>query len=80
MITLYINPACPFCQKTVETARELQVPLTVKDIHDEGVAEELVRIGGKKQMPFMVDDEDDISMYESSDIMAYLHRKFAPHP
>ncbi|MDB5195337.1 MAG: hypothetical protein JWO84_521 [Parcubacteria group bacterium] len=77
MITLYINPACPFCQKTLEVAREVGAPLTVKNIHDEGVADELVRIGGKKQMPFMVDDEDEVSMYESEDIMAYLHQKYS---
>jgi glutathione S-transferase len=76
MITLYVNPECPFCIKTVEVARELGVPLTVKDVHEEGVSEELVELGGKKQMPFMVDDEDGVSMYESDDIMAYLHRKF----
>jgi glutaredoxin len=80
MITLYINPACPFCRKTLETARELNVPLTVKDIHDEGVAEELIRIGGKKQMPYMIDDERGVSMYESDDIIAYLHRTFGSTP
>jgi glutathione S-transferase len=75
MITLYINPNCPFCRKTVETAQALGVPLTLKDIHEEGVSEELVMLGGKKQMPYMVDDEGD-SMYESDDIMSYLHTKF----
>lgn len=79
MITLYINPACPFCMKTLETAKEVGAPLTVKDIHDAGVADELVRIGGKKQMPFMVDDEAGVSMYESADIMDYLHKKFGTH-
>lgn len=76
MITLYINPACGFCRTTLEAAQELKVPLTLKDINDEGVTDEVVRIGGKKQMPFMVDDESDISMYESKDIISYLHRKF----
>jgi glutaredoxin len=76
MITLYINPSCPFCRKTVEVAQELGVPLTLKDIHDEGVADELVKLGGKRQMPYMVDDEAGVSMYESDDIQAYLHQKF----
>ncbi len=76
MITLYINPACPFCRKTVEVAKELGAPLTLKDVHDEGVADELVALGGKKQMPYMVDDETGVSMYESNDIVSYLHEKF----
>jgi glutaredoxin len=78
MITLYINPACPFCRKTVETAQSLGVPLTIKDIHDEGVSEELIALGGKRQMPYMVDDVHGVSMYESDDIIEYLHRTFGP--
>lgn len=76
MITLYINPDCPFCRKTVEVANELGAPLTLKSIHDEGVSDELVQLGGKRQMPYMVDDETGISMYESEDIQAYLHKKY----
>jgi len=72
MITLYINPQCPFCIKTVEVAKELDVPLTLKDVHDPVFSTELVELGGKKQMPFMVDDEHEVSMYESTDIMKYL--------
>lgn len=79
MITLFINPNCPFCMKTLEVAKEVGAPLTVKDIHDPSVAEELVAKGGKKQMPFMVNDEDGVSMYESDDIIAYLHRTFPTH-
>ncbi len=80
MITLYINPDCPFCQKTVAVAHEVEAPLILKDIHEPGVEEELVALGGKKQMPFMVDDEAGISMYESQDIMQYLHDTFGSHP
>lgn len=76
MITLYVNPECPFCIKTVEVAHEVHAPLTVKDVHEPEVSDELIRIGGKKQMPFMVDDESGIAMYESDDIMQYLHQKF----
>ncbi len=78
MITLYMNPACPFCRKTLEEAHALGVPLLVKDIHETEVADELIRLGGKKQMPYMVDEESGVSMYESEDIIKYLHQKFAP--
>ncbi len=80
MITLYINPSCPFCRKTVEVAKAVGAPLTLKDVHDSGVSEELVRLGGRKQMPYMTDDESDVAMYESDAIMAYLHQKFDPTP
>ncbi|MBO6087624.1 glutathione S-transferase N-terminal domain-containing protein, partial [bacterium] len=35
----------------------------------------LMEIGGKDQVPFMV--EDNISMYESNDIVEYLKKKIA---
>ncbi len=76
MITLYINPACPYCRTAVTAAQELHVPLTLKDVNDAGVPEELVRLGGKKQMPYMVDDEHGVSMYESAEIVKYLHDTF----
>lgn len=60
----------------MNVAHETGAPLTIKDVHDEGVTEELVALGGKKQMPYMVDDEAGVSMYESDDIIAYLHQTF----
>ena len=60
----------------MQVAREVGAPLTIKDVHDAGVTEELISLGGKKQMPYMVDDEAGVSMYESDDIMAYLHQTF----
>ena len=78
MITLYINPTCPFCIKTVEVAKASGAPLTVKPITEPGVEQELIELGGKRQMPFMVDDTRKISMYESDDIMRYIIDTYAP--
>ena len=76
MITLYINPNCAYCAKTVEVAKEVEAPLILKDIHDPVFAAELMELGGKRQMPFMVDDETSTMLYESDDIMKYLHKQF----
>mgnify|MGYP000934404832 FL=1 len=80
MVTLYINPECPFCIKTVEVAKEVGMPLTVKDVHDPEVSAQLLRLGGKIQMPYMTDDATGTSMYESDDIMAYLHANYGKEP
>ena len=72
MITLYINPYCGYCKKTLTTAQELGIPVTVKDKEDPGVADEVMRLGGKKQYPFMVDSDSNVTLYESGDIMAYF--------
>lgn len=37
--------------------------------------EKLVAIGGKNQVPFLVDG--DVNMYESQDIIQYLEKKFS---
>ena len=77
MITLYINPECPYCKKTLAAANKLSVHLELRDVHDPQQLADLIRLGGKKQFPFMVDDELDVSMYESDDIIAYLKNNYA---
>jgi glutathione S-transferase len=51
----------------------LGVEFDLKDIsEDETFANELLTLGGKQQVPFLVDTETDTSMYESSDIIDYI--------
>ena len=77
MITLYINPQCPYCKNTLAVAKELGVHLNLQDVHHPEMLAELIRLGGKRQFPFMVDDVRDVSMYESEDIMEYLRTYYA---
>jgi glutathione S-transferase len=37
-------------------------------------------MGGKIQMPYMTDDATATAMYESDDIMAYLHANYGKEP
>ena len=70
--TLYFRPGCPFCAKVLEVSEELGVEFVMKNIYDEGISEELVARGGKAQVPYFVDEEKNVEMYESDDIIAYL--------
>ena len=73
MFTLYYKPTCPFCQRVLQMAENLNVELELKDIsEDETALAELLEKGGKQQVPFLVDSEKDVSMYESSDIIDYI--------
>lgn len=73
MLTLYYRPTCPFCQRVLGEAEEMGVQFNLKNISsDEALVEELVSKGGKKQVPFLVDEEKGVSMYESADIIDYL--------
>ena len=51
----------------------LNIELDLKDVsEDETAMAELLEKGGQAQVPFLVDSERDVSMYESSDIIDYM--------
>lgn len=61
----------------MELAHELHIPLDLRDIHTPELLEELIRQGGKKQFPYMVDAGRGVSMYESEDIIKYFRTHYA---
>jgi glutaredoxin 3 len=73
MFTLYYKPTCPFCQRVMQMAENFNVELELKDVSEsEEAMAELLEKGGKQTVPFLVDTERGVSMYESSDIIDYL--------
>lgn len=80
MFTLYYKPTCPFCQRVLQMAENLNVSFDLKDIsEDESARLELIEKGGKQMVPFLVDTEKGVLMYESSDIIDYI-RENKPAP
>ncbi len=75
MYTLYYKSTCPFCQKVLAFIKENNITVDLKDIMDQEHADALIAKGGKQQVPFLIDSENDTSMYESDDIIAYLTSK-----
>lgn len=60
-------------------ADNLKVTLDLKDIsEDETALAQLLEKGGMRQVPFLVDEEQEVSMYESSDIIDYLREHGKP--
>ena len=54
-------------------AENLKIELEMKDVsEDEAAHTELMEKGGKMQVPFLVDSEKGVSMYESGDIIEYI--------
>lgn len=76
MLTVYVKTGCPFCAKVIAAVDELGLGVTYKNKNDEGVVEELIARGGKSQYPYLVDDERQVEMYESDDIVAYLKEHY----
>lgn len=86
MIELYQAEGCPHCAKVREKLTELGVSYIThnprlpakdgSDICNEQVHEEMVAIGGEDQVPFLVDHDRRVSMYESDDIVEYLEAHY----
>ncbi len=72
MMTLYIKVGCPYCMKVQKAVEKLGIAVAEKKISDQGVWDEVVRLGGKHQVPFLVDEERGTSLYDSSAIVRYL--------
>lgn len=78
-LSLYQFFACPFCIKTRRAMHKLNLPI-VKRNASEGspFREELFQGGGKIKTPCLrIEKDDGVEwMYESSEIISYLQKRF----
>lgn len=80
MITVYVKNNCGYSREVLEKLEALHINAVKKNIHeDEGALKELMELGGREQVPFMIDDETHAQMYDSKLICAYLDEHFAKH-
>ena len=77
MYTLFYRPTCPYCHKVLNAGESLGVEFDLRNIAEEDHRAELVARGGKQQVPFLVDEQKGVEMYESDDIVEYLERAVA---
>lgn len=76
MLTLYIKPTCPFCRRVLAVVDRMQLEVEIKDTEDDVVKAELLALGGKTQVPYLVDSDMSVSMFESDDIVAHLQTNY----
>ncbi len=72
MIELYILPMCPYCRKVLAFLDENNIEYVTYDINESQNEKNLIQLGGKSQVPYLVDSENNVQMYESDDIIAYV--------
>ncbi len=77
MIELYQKENCPFCKKVRDTLNDLNLDFICR-ISKDGTPqrEMMLKLGGKAMVPFLVDQERGIMMYESGDIIEYLQAQY----
>ncbi|MBX9765146.1 glutathione S-transferase N-terminal domain-containing protein [Patescibacteria group bacterium] len=74
---LYAKHLCPYCEKVFSFAKAHGITFSQIKYRDEpGVIEELIARGGKRQFPYLVDDDTGVEMYESDEIVKYLGQKY----
>lgn len=77
VLHLYYKPFCPYCVRVITANEQIKAPLILKDISaDAGAKATLLEKGGKTQVPFLGDTDRDVCMYESLDIIEYLHTNY----
>jgi glutathione S-transferase len=77
LLELYDYEGCPYCRKARETLCELDLDVLVHPVaHGSTRRDELRRLGGKVQVPYLVDPNSGVAIYESDDICTYLEATY----
>jgi glutaredoxin len=70
-LKLYYMKGCPFCKKVIQFMDRNNIKIEMVDIEaDPKNQEELIRLGGKDQVPMLLIDGK--ALYESSDIIQWF--------
>ena len=76
MLKLYVKTNCPYCAVVLHKLDELGTPFEELNI-SEPAHRETVLEGGKMMVPYLIDEERGVDMYESADIVDYLDEHYA---
>ena len=79
MLELYQKESCPYCQKVRHKMTALDLDFISRNVSggNSKKAEMLTKLGGMVQVPFLVDTDKGVSMYESDDINNYLEENYS---
>jgi glutaredoxin len=79
MLHLYTTTYCPYCKKVIEYLETHHIPFEERVVNEHlEYRDELIALGGKMQIPFLVDTERNVHMYESDAMITYLTEHY-PH-
>ena len=78
-IKLYQFYACPFCIKTRRTIKRLNLPIETRNAQSGQYRAELLAGGGEVKVPCLkIESDEGVQwMYESTDIIQYLEKRFS---
>ncbi len=77
LLELYDYEGCPYCRKVREVLSELDLDYLHHPVaHGSPRREELIAVGGKMQVPYLIDGDTGTRLYESDEIMDYLNQTY----
>lgn len=68
---LFSKSSCIYCQKVFLAVKDLEQKVEIRDVNDLLARQELIKIGGKPQVPCLV--IDDVAIYESGAIIEHFN-------
>lgn len=78
MLELYQKEECPFCHKVRVVLNDLELDFISRISHAGSAQREIMlKLGGKAQVPFLVDQEKGVMLYESDAIVEYLYANYS---
>ena len=77
LLELYDYEGCPYCRKVREVLCELDLDYVAHPVaHGSPRRAALEKLGGKVQVPYLIDRNTGTRLYESDDIIAYLNETY----
>ena len=75
MLELYTMETCPYCKKVKSYFAQNGIEYLERNVDEPQYAQDLMRLGGKPQVPFLADTDNNIYMYESDKIIEYVQKR-----
>ena len=73
---VFVREHCAFSKAVLNQIDTLKIDVEKKFIEDPKVERELMARGGRIQVPFLVDEENDVELYDSDLILHYLDEHY----
>jgi glutathione S-transferase len=75
---VFVRENCAFSRAVLSQIDTLKLDVEKKFIEDPKLERELMARGGRIQVPFFVDEKNDVELYDSDLILHYLDEHYGP--
>jgi len=77
MLILYVKDNCRYSEKALEAVERLNLHVEIRNKSVDPLwGEELEKIQGFAEVPFLVDTDTSVNIDESEEIVAYLEKNY----